>query len=97
MGHKGGGGRKIEGEEGAGWQGGASCLALLVGACSWRGAAAIAIGRRRQGGGMVEELADIAGVRQKETRGIEAIPRGEGRMIPCGTRGNSDCGGTRGQ
>jgi hypothetical protein len=36
-------GRKIEGEGGAGWQWGASCLASLGGTCSWRGAAAIVI------------------------------------------------------
>jgi hypothetical protein len=66
-----GGGCKIKGEEGQGWQWGASCLALFGGTCSWRGAAGdCSHGGDKgngKGGGMDKKLADLANVRRKET------------------------------
>ncbi len=64
------GGREIEGEEGRGWQWGASCLALLGGTWPWRGAAGDQdrSGGNSKGSGTYKKLADLANVRRKEMR-----------------------------
>ncbi len=67
-----GGGCKIKGEEGQGWQWGASCLASIGVACSWRGAGGNCNrggdNGSSEGGGMDKKLADLANVQRKETR-----------------------------
>jgi hypothetical protein len=67
-----GGGCEIKGEEGPGWQWGASCSASLGGTCSWRGAAGDcdrgSDNGNNESGGTDKKLADLANVRQKETR-----------------------------
>jgi hypothetical protein len=59
-----GGGRKIMGEEGWGWQWEALCLVLFGGTCSWRGAVGDCDRGRGsgvgEGGDMDKKLADLA-------------------------------------
>ena len=70
---KGGGGwRKIDKKEGWDSNGGAPCLALLGGTHSWRGATGDCYcggdNTNGKGGSTNKKLADLANVRQKETK-----------------------------
>ncbi len=95
-----GGGRKIKGEEGRGWQWGALCLVLLGGTCLWRGA----VGDRDHGGGSGvgkgsgtdKKLTDLANVWQKETREDQDNANKRGRQSPVRRSGTLDCRVTRG-
>jgi hypothetical protein len=96
-----GGGRKIKGEEGRGWQWGALCSVLSGGTRSWRGAAVdrncgggSGVG---EGGGTDEKLADLANVRRKETRKDRDNADERGRRSPVRCLGNLDRGVMRGQ
>ncbi len=67
-----GGGHKIKGEEGRGWQWGASCLASTGGTCSQRGVAGDCNcggdNGNSEGGSMDKKLANLANMQWKETR-----------------------------
>ncbi len=103
----GGGGCKIKGEEGRGWQWGALCLVLLgatrllrgvAGNCNRGGGGGIG-----EGGGTVETLADLANVQQKEMREDQDNAVKRGRQSPvkrwgiwiAGSRGGDDDAGIR--
>jgi hypothetical protein len=95
-----GGGRKIKGEEGQGWQLGAFCLVLLGGTRSWRGVA----GNHDHGsgdgvsksGGTDKKLADLANVWRKETREDRGHADKRGGRSPVRCSGNLDRGVTQG-
>jgi hypothetical protein len=96
-----GGGCKIKGEEGQGCQWRALCLALPGGTRSWRGTAGDCYrgggDGNDEGGSTDKKLADLANVRQKETREDQDDADERGGRSPVRSFGNLDHGVTRGR